>query len=92
MVLPSIAMTSLQISPKPGHEFLEASTELVRIQPTEGVVTRYSASQSEKLAEEVLLGLGKHRHIHWRPGARQYGAERDHHHVRKIVASGAAGS
>jgi hypothetical protein len=42
---------------EPGHEFLEASTELVRIQPTEGVVIRYSVSQSEKLAEEVLLGL-----------------------------------
>lgn len=57
MVLPSIAMTSLQISPNRATNFWEASTELVRIQPTEGVVTRYSASQSEKLAEEVLLGL-----------------------------------
>jgi hypothetical protein len=55
-------------------------------------VARYAVSQPEKLAEEVVLCLGKDRHIHCRPAARQHGAERDHHHIEKIVASGAARS
>jgi hypothetical protein len=74
---------------EPGHEFLEESAELVRIQSAEscrGSVRRFSTGET---CRGGRAGLGKDRHIHCRPAARQYGAERDHHHIKKILASGA---
>jgi hypothetical protein len=95
-VFPSFAMTSLQVSPNPATNFWKqarnwsGSSRRNNRLKVSWLGTPFS--QPEKLAEEVVLGLDKDRHIHCGPAARQYGAERDHHHIEKIAASGAARS
>ena len=80
--------------PELGHETLEASTELLRIEQAkhaaEGVVTGHTMLQLEKTTQEFFLGVGELGHVHRILAAAQNRAQRNHQHLQQIMAPGVA--